>query len=393
VNKTKLVYVLPTYDADSPEHMFHIYGFLEAIAEHLDVLLIIERASGQPDLHNLEVYRRRIQMPILSGLEMLVVMLWARLKGYKRFYTHYSMSAGILSALVTRVLGGVSYYWNCGHPTDFIPKRLRSISDVRCKLRNETLTGLTLHIVHHLVTGTASMARYYSASYQIPLSDICVMPNWVDLRRFSGLSEKRALRQQLGWPVDKKVVLFLHRLAERKGAQYIVPIAQEVLSQLPTLDPQPFFVIAGDGPYRAKLEREIRAAGLLDSFKLAGWVPNREAVQYFSAADVYMMPSTEEGFPRTLLEAMAAQCPFAAMNVGGVQDILTAEQAQFMLPAGDWSGMAGAIARLLADDALRQGLARQGRDHVETYAQERVVQTFVDMVSPWGGACAGGSST
>lgn len=391
MKKTRLVYVLPTYDADSPEHMFHIYGFLEAIAERLDVLLIIERAKGLPDLHNLKVYRRRIQMPILSVLEMLVVMLWARLKGYKQFYTHYSMSAGVLSALITRTLGGVSYYWNCGHPTDFLPKRLRSIADVRSKLRNQTLTGLTLHLVHHLVTGTVGMARYYSAAYHIPLVDICVMPNWVDLRRFSGLPEQRILRQQLGWPVDRKVVLFLHRLAERKGAQYIVPIAQEVLSQLPMLDPPPFFVVAGNGPYRAKLECEIRAVGLLDSFRLTGWVPNREVVQYFAAADVYMMPSTEEGFPRTLLEAMAARCPFAAMNVGGVQDILTAEQAQFMLPAGDWSGMAGALARLLADDALRENLARQGRDHVETYAQDRVVQTFIDMVSA--GARAGGSST
>jgi len=381
VKKTKLVYVLPTYDADSPEHMFHLYGFLEAIAEHLDVLLIIEHTRGRPGFHNLKVYQRRMQIPLLSTLESVLVILWARLRGYKRFYTHYSISAGILSAVVTRTLGGVSYYWNCGHPTDFAPKHVRNLSDLRSKLRNETLLRLTLHMVHHLVTGDATMARYYSESYGLELASIRLMPNWVDLRRFTTLPDKSTLRRQLGWPVDKKVVLFLHRLAERKGAHYIVPIAQEVVTHYPGSASELLFVVAGDGPYRANLEKEIQDAGLKAHFQLAGWVPNREAVQYFAAADVYMMPSLEEGFPRTLLEAMAAGCSFAATDVGGVRDILTPEQAEFIVPKRDWQAMAAALGRLLADSALRDNLARHGRANVENYTQDRVVQVFVSLVS------------
>lgn len=381
VKKTKLVYVLPTYDADSPEHTFHIYAFLKAVAERLDVLLIIERTHGRPDFGNLRVHQRRIQIPLLRALEVLAVMLWARLRGYQRFYTHYSMSAGILSALVTRILGGVSYYWNCGHPMDFVPECVRNLSDLRSKLRNETFLGLTLHMVHHLVTGTATMARYYSESYNLQPSGIRLMPNWVDLRRFTALPAKSALRLQLGWPVDNKVVLFLHRLAERKGAHYIVPIAQETLSSHPGLASELFFVVAGDGPYRASLENQIRDAGLEDQFRLVGWVPNREVVHYFAAADVYMMPSTEEGFPRTLLEAMAAGCPFTTMDVGGVRDILTPGQARFMVAKGDWQAMAVALGRLLADDALRDDLAAQGRSNVETCSQDRVVQIFLSLVS------------
>ena len=379
--KPKTVYVLPTYDADSPEHIFHIYGFLETAAERLELLLIVERTRGEPRFHNLTVYRRRLQVPVLRALETLAIMLWARLHGYRRFYTHYSISAATLSAVVTRLLGGVSYYWNCGHPLDFVPKRIRSVADLQDRARNQTLLGLALHWVHHLVTGTPLMARYYSENYGIDLSSIRIMPNWVDLQRFSALPIKYVLRQELGWPADSKVVLFLHRLAERKGAHYIVPVAREVLAHWPGPAAQVRFVVAGDGPYRAKLEEDIRGLGLQEHFRLVGWVPNREAIRYLAAADVYMMPSTEEGFPRTLVEAMAAGCPFTAADVGGVRDILTPRQAQFMVAVGDVHGMATAIVRLLTDGALHESLVREGQLNVERYAQDKVVQTFVAMVS------------
>jgi glycosyltransferase involved in cell wall biosynthesis len=380
VRRTKLVYVLPTYDADSPEHLFHIYGFLEAIAEHLEVLLVVEQARGQPRFQNLAVYRRRLNVPFLRALEILAVMLWARLRGYRKFYIHYSLSAAILSALVTRLLGGVSYYWNCGRPLDFIPKPIESLSDFQSKVRNKTLLGLTLHMVHHLVTGTPIIARYYSENYGIELSSIRIMPNWVDLHRFATLSGKSALRQELGWPEEAKVVLFLHRLAERKGAHYIVPIAREVLTHCPGPMAEGRFVVAGDGPYRARLEDDIHGLGLQEHFQLAGWVPNREAIKYLAAADVYMMPSTEEGFPRTLIEAMAAGCPFTATDVGGVRDILVPEQAAFMVAAGDVQGMAASIVRLLTDGALRESLVRAGYLNVQNYTQDRAVEVFTAMV-------------
>jgi len=381
VKRTKLVYILPVYDADSSEHFFHIYSFLEAVAEQLDVLLIVERAHGRPDFSHLKVYQRRIQLPLLRAFEVLAVMLWARLHGYKRFYTHYSMSAGIMSALVTRVFGGVSYYWNCGHPLDFVPEHVRSLSDLRAKLRNKVLLGLTLHMVHHLVTGTITMSHYYSASYDLPLSSICLMPNWVDLRRFAALPSKHILRQQLGWPLDRKIVLFLHRLAERKGAHYIVSIVRGMLGSYPALSSQLFFVIVGAGPYEARLRAQIQDAGLEGQCLLTGWIPNREVAKYFAAADVYMMPSLEEGFPRTLLEAMAAGCPFVAMDVGGVRDIISLKQVPFVVSRGNWQAMAVALGRLLTDDALRDDLACDGRAHVENYSQDRAVQIFTSLVA------------
>lgn len=380
MSKTKLVYVLPTYDANSQEHLYHIYGFLQAVAKQADVWLIIERAVGTPSFPGLKVYQRRLQVPVLRALEIGLVMLLARLRGYKVFYSHYSVSGAILSALVTRLLGGASFYWNCVHTLDFVPAKPSSWSEWKLKLRNQYLLGIALHLVHHLVTGTATMARYYSEGYGLELSTVRVMPNWVDLKRFEDLPDRATIRTELGWPLDRRVILFLHRVVERKGAHLIVPIAREVMArsggQL-----QFTLIVAGGGPYESRLAEEIASAGLNDTVRLAGGIPNREAIRYFAAADIYMVPSTEEGFPRTLLEAMAAGCPFVATDVGGVLDILTPEQAQFVVAVGDVQKMAALIVRVLTDGVLHESLVSEGHANVQRYTQDRVIQTFVTMIS------------
>ena len=154
-----------------------------------------------------------------------------------------------------------------------------------------------------------------------------------------------------------------------------------MLARYPKSAQELLFVVAGSGPYAATLGQEVQNAGLTEAFRLAGGVPNHEAIRYLAAADVYMMPSAEEGFPRTLIEAMAAGRPFTATDVGGVRDILTPEQAQFVTVVGDTQGMAASLVRLLTDDTLRESLIRAGHSNVEKYAQEKVIRTFISLVS------------
>jgi glycosyltransferase involved in cell wall biosynthesis len=79
---------------------------------------------------------------------------------------------------------------------------------------------------------------------------------------------------------------------------------------------------------------------------------------------------------------MAAGCPFTVTDVGGVRDIVTPDQAQFMVPEGDWQAMAHALLHLLTDDALRDRLTAEGRAHVQGYSQDKVLPEFVALVSP-----------
>ena len=119
-------------------------------------------------------------------------------------------------------------------------------------------------------------------------------------------------------------------------------------------------MIAGDGPERTKIEKTIRALGLMGAVTLVGQIPSAEP--YYGIADVCVLSSRSEGSPNALLEAMAA----------GVQP-------------GDSTAMAGAIASLLADAALARRLADRSRQlvlerHDPQSRTRRLVETYRRLV-------------
>jgi glycosyltransferase involved in cell wall biosynthesis len=169
-------------------------------------------------------------------------------------------------------------------------------------------------------------------------------------------------------------VLFVGRLSEHKGARLLPDIARRVLDQ----EPEARVIIAGGGP-----EEEAVAAALGSDARVAllGYVPNPEVPALMHAADVLVMPSLEEGFPRRLLEAMAAGLPFVAADVGGVREVIPDAAQPHVVPAGDPARFAEAVVALLRDPDQRAELSRAGRAHVERYAVTRVAPLFLDAVT------------
>ncbi len=126
-------------------------------------------------------------------------------------------------------------------------------------------------------------------------------------------------------------------------------------------------IVAGDGPYLARLREAMKRAGLSQHCDFRGWVPNRDAPAYFRAADLYLMPSLEEGFPRVLLEAMASARPFVAFDVGGVLDVVTREQAEQVVPASAVDAFAQRVVDSLQEPRRRTRLAAAGLTRVQAF--------------------------
>ena len=125
-------------------------------------------------------------------------------------------------------------------------------------------------------------------------------------------------------------------------------------------------VIVGDGPERAALEAEIRRLGLEGAIVLAG---GRDDVRdALARADVFVLSSTSEGLPLSILEAMAVGLPVVGSSVGGVPEAVEDGVTGLLVPPRDPVRLAAALERLLADPALRRRLGSNGR--------ERVLQRF-----------------
>ena len=171
---------------------------------------------------------------------------------------------------------------------------------MRQKFLNDCAFRFNLKMINCLVTGTPLMAEHYSQNYGISINKIKVIPNSINRARFQpGNYDYTKIKEEFGVPEDNKVVLFIHRLSERKGAHYLA----EIISNVSDKNPHTTFIIIGDGPYRDKLAQQINNAGLAKYTKLTGGVPNTEVSRYYAIADLFIMPSTDEGFPRVLLEA------------------------------------------------------------------------------------------
>jgi glycosyltransferase involved in cell wall biosynthesis len=207
------------------------------------------------------------------------------------------------------------------------------------------------------------------------MGKIRLLPNFVEVRRFQSVGREEA-RRQLGLGPSQPVFLFLHRVSLRKGAGYLPELAEHLSTQLKSFT----LLVAGDGPYLPDLRARVLERHLGDYFDFRGWVPNREVPVLFRAADVYLMPSQEEGFPHVLLEAMAAGCPFVAFDVGGVRDVVSPEQLPSIVLPGDLDRFASQSLRVLSDLPQRRALVENGYYRVQHFSQERVSRAFLDLL-------------
>lgn len=147
------------------------------------------------------------------------------------------------------------------------------------------------------------------------------------------------------------------------------------------LDPLPLLVIAGEGPERGALQRRIEGEGL--PVRLVG---RRDDVpQMLAAADLVVLPSSWESRSVLAQEALHARVPLVATAVGGIPELVG--DAATLVPYGDAEALATAVARLLADPALRERLKDKGTAQAATWPTEdetvtQVLSVYDELTQP-----------
>jgi glycosyltransferase involved in cell wall biosynthesis len=128
-------------------------------------------------------------------------------------------------------------------------------------------------------------------------------------------------------------------------------------------------VIAGDGEDRMALQHTVHALGLDREVSLPGWVHDKDA--FWSAIDIFCVPSLHEPFGLVLLEAWAAGKPVISTDTEGPRAIAAHDRDALIIPSNDAQALAQSIQLLLANPAMARALAMAGYEKVRTrYARE-----------------------
>lgn len=369
--KPKLCIILPEYSFSTPTHFSYWYDFLRHASERFELLVIAEK--GEHTNAATLPYRltiQRFQWFLLRAAEIKLLLLKARIRGYRNVYVHYSFFAAFLASTIMRPTGGRVWYWNCGMPWQYQQGFLRRYFE-----------WFTYHAITYLVTGTENLKKDYAKQYGIVEEKIKVMPNWIDTKNFylpvdgsfSGF-QKEELRKKLNIPQGAAVILFVHRLSQRKGAHYLPEIIDQLRNENVVL------LIAGSGPEEKNVKLKIENLKLKHSVRLLGNIPQSEIGSYFAASDVFIMPSEEEGFPHVMLETMAAGVPFVAFDVGGTKFIVSEALSHWVVKPGDINTLIARIRELLTlSPNERAEFAAKEKIAVERFDIQKVLPIFTKL--------------
>jgi N-acetyl-alpha-D-glucosaminyl L-malate synthase BshA len=137
-------------------------------------------------------------------------------------------------------------------------------------------------------------------------------------------------------------------------------------------------VLAGDGPERGRVAQQAAEADLTEHVEILG--EQDEVRDLLSAADVFLLPSSQESFGLAAAEAMACGTPVVASRVGGLPEVITDGETGFLHDPNDLDGMAASALALLTDAGLRDRLSRAARATiVERYCEERIVPMYEEF--------------
>ena len=236
------------------------------------------------------------------------------------------------------------------------------------------LTGLSAVRFHAI---TEAIARQVGPRLGIPQSKIDVIPRGRDPLAFPYRSAdaRRRIRQELSLG-EAPVILAIGRHEPQKGLQYLLEAASAVASQHPGL----VVLLAGkDGRTTGALKS--RAANTQADVRFLGH--RTDVADLLAAADVFCFPSEREGFGGVLIEAMASGCPVVASAIPTSVEVLggaTHDPVGLLTPVGEVSGLAEAIAQVLADRRASDERARRGRERFERlYTIDAVVDRMVEF--------------
>lgn len=175
-------------------------------------------------------------------------------------------------------------------------------------------------------------------------------------------------------PIGDVQLLYVGRLAKRKGLHVLL----DALAKVP-LALKWKLTLIGEGPEWASIAAQAARLALIDRIALHGWQGWEGMPEIYRNADVFVLPSYDEGMPTALLEAKATGLPVIGTRFAGMGEAILDGKTGMLVPPEDADALADALTQMIADPARWEMLGRAGRARVASY------YSWTSVAQKWAG--------
>ena len=322
----------------------------------------IKGANSFDKLNTFNIIRKPylINIPILEKLVKIIYPLfcsWKIIKKYNIEVVHcgHVLSTGIIGLVYKKLF--LKPYIVYTHSADILEYQ-----------RNIILKFLLKKILCNasLVVANSKFTQQKVLNLNIPKRNTVLLYPRIDYKELSTLPNLESLYEK--YPIrDKKILLSVNRLVERKGNDTVLKSLSNIIKRIPNI----IYFIIGTGPYELKLQDLIKEYNLEKHVFIIKDASNELIKQFYYACDIFLMISREikkrgdvEGFGIVFLEANAAGKPVIGGDSGGIRDAIVNNKTGLLVDPLDVKEIENAILRLLQDPNYANLLGVTGRDRV-----------------------------
>jgi len=201
-------------------------------------------------------------------------------------------------------------------------------------------------------------------------SKVFSIPNGYNPEKYYFIHKKK-VHQLLDLPGDFKFILNISRLYEEKGQKYLISAIHNIVQDRDDI----ICYIGGIGPLKKYLEKQIISLNLEKNVRMIGFIPDNKINMWMNAADLFVLPSLNEGNPTVMFEALGCGVPFVGTSVGGVPEIITSEKYGLLVEPGNTDDLAEKIMIALDREWDRKAI----REYAEQFTWENIARQIVEV--------------
>ncbi len=382
----KLIYILNSYSSTESSHFHHVLGLLEALAKRdIEIVLVIEKAETIPIFSNtnIRVIAIKNHRGIRRYIELFQVVSKLIQEGFTRTFVRIAAPAALTAALAHYLHGGAVFFWQSGTTIEYDAAQPWNIKKMKWFFGSLIPNFLARRYVQYFVTGPAYMVDYYHRVGGVKKEKIRLLYNDIDITRFTPpdncATQKTAFLATHGYSPDTLILLLVHRLSPVRRTQLYFPSCLQYLRDNGLLN-QVLVVVAGTGGELPAIQVDVSALSIEKHCLFLGSVPNREIQQLYAIADIFLHPTYNEGFPRVVLEAMAASLPIVSTDAGGTRELMGELQSAFVVSRDEPLEFFKNLAELVRHAPLRQQLATENRAYVERFSTIKIAKMYDEVL-------------